>query len=104
MLNASLKARRLLASMSRALVVRLLKPGKDPLDPGSYRPISLLQSDVKLLAKVLALRLNEVISSVHQDQAGFTPQESTAVNLRRQTPANNMGNRTLLSLDANNGI
>lgn len=60
--------------MTKAIKVLLLKPGKDPLDHGSYRPISLLQTDV--LAKVLAIRLNKVISSIiHSDQAGFMPRE-----------------------------
>lgn len=40
---------------SRANIILLLKPGKDPLDPRSYRPISLLQGNVKILAKVLAM-------------------------------------------------
>lgn len=56
--NASVNLGYLPASMSRTNVVLLLKLGEDPLDPDSYRPISLLQSDVKILAKVLALRLN----------------------------------------------
>lgn len=32
-------------SMSTANTVLIIKPGKDPEDPGSYRPISFLQSD-----------------------------------------------------------
>lgn len=91
--------------MTRANVILLLKPGKNPVDPGSYRPISLLQSDVKILAKVLVLRVNWIISIIHPDQAGFMPQKSTATNLSRlflnmQLQANR-GNRALLSLDAN---
>lgn len=92
--------------MSRANIVFILKPGKDPVDPASYRPISLLQTDIKVLATVLALRLNKVIASVtHPDQAGFMPNKSTAVNLRRlflnmQSQADNIGHRALLSLDA----
>lgn len=53
--NACLDEGKLLDSMTRANVILLLKSGKDPADPGSYRPISLLQSDIKFLAKVLAL-------------------------------------------------
>lgn len=93
-------------SMTRASIVLILKPNKDPLDSGSYRPISLLQTDVKILAKVLALRLNKVISTIiHTDQSGFMPQKSTAINLRRlflniQSQSDNMGDRALLSLDA----
>lgn len=47
-----------LPPMSKANIIRILKPGKDPVDQRSYRPISLLQSDIKLLAKILAIMLN----------------------------------------------
>lgn len=78
---------------------------KAPGDDG-YRQISLLQSEIKILAKVLALLLNKVISTIiHPDQSGFMPQKSTAVNLcwlflNIQAKADNVGTRTLLSLDA----
>lgn len=87
--------------LTKAIIVLLLKPGKDPLGPGSYRLISLLQTDVKILAKVLAIRLNKVISTViPSDQAGFMPQNSTAINLCRlfiniQSRSDNMGDRAL---------
>lgn len=93
--------------MTRANIILLLKAGKDPLDPSSYRPTSLLQSNIKILAKVLAIRVNKIILSIiHSDQAGFMPKSSTATNLRRlylnmQTPADSIGHRALLSLDAN---
>lgn len=41
-------------SMSEALIVLVPKPGKDPEDSALYRPISLINVDAKLLAKVLA--------------------------------------------------
>lgn len=50
--------------MTKATVILIPKLGKDPLDPGSYRPISLLQSDIKILAKALSIRLNKVIASI----------------------------------------
>ena len=105
--NSSFDTGDLPPSMTRANIVLLLKAGKDPLDPGSYRPISLLQSDVKILAKVLAMRVNKIITSIiHSDQAGFMPRKSTATNLRRlylnvQTSSGSAGTRALLSLDAN---
>lgn len=60
--------------------ILLLKPGKKKMAaPSSYRPISLLQRDVKILAKVLAIRLNrDVLTIVHSDQAGFMPRKYTA--------------------------
>ena len=41
-----------------AHVIPILKDGKDPLDPGSYRPISLTSCICKLLEKILANRIN----------------------------------------------
>lgn len=56
-------------SMSEAFIVLIPKPGKNLELPGSYRPISLLQLDIKILAKVLALRLNKVILTlIHPDK------------------------------------
>lgn len=70
--------------MLTRLHIVILKPGKDHLDPGSYRPISLLQRDIKILAKFQAIRLNGVISSInYSDHSGFMPQKSTAINLHR---------------------
>lgn len=62
-------------SMNEALIIVILKPGKDPLLPNSCWPISLLTSNVKLLAKVLATRLSTIIDTlVYPDQLGFIPE------------------------------
>lgn len=44
-------------SLNQACISLLLKKGKDPLSCGSYRPISLLNADFKILSKLLARRL-----------------------------------------------
>lgn len=69
-------------SMRDALIVLISKPHKDHDLCESYRPISLINVDAKILAKLLAKRLNKVIASViHPDQTGFIPERSTAINL-----------------------
>lgn len=48
------------------------KEGKDPTIPQSYHPVSLLNLDIKLLAKILANRLKHLIPEIiHPDQTGF---------------------------------
>lgn len=80
--NEALESGTLPASMNEAIIVLILKPDKDPSSPGSCRPISLLPVDIKLLAKVLANRLSLVVTEiVHDDQTGFMPYRSTAINL-----------------------
>lgn len=57
-----------------AHITVLPKPGKDPSNCGSYRPISLLNLDAKLYAKAIANRLLPLIPQwVSKDQTGFIP-------------------------------
>ncbi|CAJ0951192.1 unnamed protein product [Ranitomeya imitator] len=61
-----------------ANIILLKKEGKDPLECGSYRPISLVNVDYKVFTKILATRLNSVILDlIHPDQTGFMPGETT---------------------------
>lgn len=81
---SALKTGTLPASMSEAVIVLIPKPGKDPTLCASYRPISLLNVDAKVLAKILAIRLNKVITALtHPDQTGFMPGRGTDINIRR---------------------
>lgn len=76
--NMSLERGAMPPSMSKANIILLLKSGKDPVNPGSYQSISLLKCDMKILAKVLIVRLNGIITLiVHSDQTGFMPNKST---------------------------
>lgn len=55
-----------------AHITVLPKEGKDHTLPGNYRPISLLNTDIKILAKILANRLKPILLTViHPDQTGF---------------------------------
>ncbi|XP_063813141.1 WD repeat-containing protein 19 [Pseudophryne corroboree] len=93
-------------SMAEAVIIVIPKPGKDPKSPESYRPISLIPTDAKILAKILAVRLNTVITSIiHSDQTGFMPGMSTSINLRRlytilQVPHDFPSDSVVVSLDA----
>ena len=61
-------------SMRTAIISLLPKPRKDHLDVNNYRPLSLLNNDCKLFAKILAKRLEKtVLTLIHLDQVGFTP-------------------------------
>lgn len=67
-----------------ATVVVIHKEGKPPEDCGSYRPISLLNLETKILATILAHRLlNVILPLVHKDQSGFMPKRVTRLKLRR---------------------
>jgi len=56
---------------------------KDPTEMGNYRPISLMNTDYKLLTKVMALQLNEHAHTlIHNDQAGFVPRRSIFNHIR----------------------
>ena len=62
----------------------LLKKDKDPNLCGSYRPISLLNNDVKLLAKVLSRRLETCLPSIiSEDQTGFILGRQLSSSVRR---------------------
>ena len=61
-----------------------LKEGQKPTLCDSYRPISLVCCDNKILAKVLALRLKTVLHRIiHPDQTGFMKGRQSFGNLRR---------------------
>lgn len=57
-----------------ALITVILKEGKNGKCCSNYRPISLLNADTKLYAKVLASRKKDLMKVlVHPDQVGFIP-------------------------------
>lgn len=67
---------RLPYSIGKAAIILIPKKDKDLLYPESYRLISLLPTDAKILAKVLANRLKNVITHIiHLDQGGFMPKK-----------------------------
>lgn len=71
-------------TLLRATVSLILKKDKDPLSCNSYRPISLINVDYKILSKLLAKRLETVLPSViNPDQTGFIKGRYAFSNIRR---------------------
>lgn len=63
---------KLLDIMNIATIALLLKPRKDPTLPSSYRPISLINIDTKIIAKALSHRIEKIMPTrIHPDQTGF---------------------------------
>ncbi|KAM8945786.1 angiotensin-converting enzyme [Pelodytes ibericus] len=89
-----------------ATITVIPKEGKDTTNPKNYRPISLLNTDIKLLAKLLAMRLQPLIPQlIHPDQVGFVPgreaKENTVRALNAIHVAQKKGHKMLLlSTDA----
>ncbi|KAF0036602.1 hypothetical protein F2P81_011914 [Scophthalmus maximus] len=70
--SESIKRGTLPPTLTQASISLLLKKDKDPTCCGSYRPLSLLNVDVKVLAKALATRLEAVLPDiVSKEQTGF---------------------------------
>lgn len=70
--------------MNIAVILLLLKKDKDPNDCSSYRPLSLLNADLKIYAKLLARRLQPVMTKVvNCDQTGFIRTRLASDNFRR---------------------
>lgn len=73
-----LKEKMLPNSLNEALVVLIPKPHNDPTFCESYHPIFLINTDLKILSKLLAIWLNTVSTQlVHSDKTGFIPGHST---------------------------
>uniref|UniRef100_A0A669BN31 Reverse transcriptase domain-containing protein n=1 Tax=Oreochromis niloticus TaxID=8128 RepID=A0A669BN31_ORENI len=84
MYKHSLEVGSLPPSLLQASISLILKKDKDPLQCGSYRPISLLNVDYKILAKLLAMRVEAALPSViNPDQTGFIKGRYAFSNLRR---------------------
>ena len=67
-------------------IIALLKPGKDPSEPKSYRPISLLCHTYKLFERLILNRLAPFIDEqLIPEQAGFRPGKSTTGQLLNLT-------------------
>lgn len=84
MINSSIESGGFSRDVNTALISLLLKKDKNPTECSSYRPLSLLNSDIKIFAKLLALRLEPyMLALVNPDQTGFIKSRLAADNVRR---------------------
>lgn len=93
-------------TLMQASISLINKKGKDPLSCASYQPISLLPVDVKILSKILARRLESVMSKIiSEDQTGFIGGRHSYSNIRRLlgvilSPSSSNIPEVIISLDA----
>ena len=84
MLNDSFNKGSLPRSLTEANISLILKKGKPADECPSYRPISLLNVDFKILSKTLVRRLEKVLPSIiNTDQTGFIIGRNSCNNMRR---------------------
>ena len=63
---------RLPNSLYEAKIILIPKPDKDTTKEENFRPISLMNVDVKILNKILANRIQQYIKKItHHNQVGF---------------------------------
>lgn len=73
-INQSFNSSHIPLSWKQTIILPILKPDKPPLDPASYRPISLLSCFGKLAEKLMCNRLNyimEINNAYSPTQGGF---------------------------------
>lgn len=57
------------SSIAQALITSLPKPGRDPSTLNAYRPLSLLNTEYKILSKILVAQLKPLLTGlIHVDQ------------------------------------
>jgi hypothetical protein len=84
--NSALLAQYFPREWKHARVISILKPGKDPSLPSSYRHISLLDTIGKMFEKILLSRIPSEVSGrglLSDEQFGFRPKHSTTLQLVR---------------------
>lgn len=84
MFSDSFKICHLPPTLNVANITLILKKDKPPDICGSFRPISLIGVDSKLLSKLLATRLEKFLPSlINPDQTGFIQNRLSLTNVRR---------------------
>lgn len=84
--NGILRTQHWPKALKTAEIILLLKPGKDPTVPESYRPISLLPTISKIIERLLANRITTDVrytQSIPDHQFGFRRKHSTIQQVHR---------------------
>jgi hypothetical protein len=84
--NAVLRKQYFPPVWKHARLVPMLKPGKDPTLPSSYRPISLLDTVSKFFENILLSRVPQEVKErglLRDEQFGFRPKHGTTLQLAR---------------------
>ena len=82
--NYVLKGGEIPPSWKQAIISVIPKPGKDKTDCGSYRPVSVLNTDYKIFTSILVSRLENIVPDlIDTDQTGFVKNRRTQDNVRR---------------------
>ena len=71
-------------SQRQGIISLLPKKGKNSLLLKNWRPLSLLNQDYKIIAKVIATRIKKVLPKIiHRDQTGFLSERYIGENINR---------------------
>ncbi|KAM4663368.1 histo-blood group ABO system transferase-like [Discoglossus pictus] len=82
--NNILAGEQIPAELNAAEIILFPKKGRDPLEMKNYRPISLLNCDMKILSKIMSDRLACILPRlIHNDQVGFVAHRKAEVNIRK---------------------